>query len=433
MNNPLLKTLVGAGCVSLAAIGTAGAGGLERGGYNIDLLFDPARFASEASVTYVMPQRELKNVVDTDTTTNFPPVPPGGPDPLPAGARGAGGGDLNSRPDSADDSESYWVPRVGIKAGIGDHVDCMADYSQPWGAHTNPGLNWAGANSNIETKIESDNYAATCSYKFDAGKGQLRFIGGVFYQELSGFKERLVQDFSPFPFVPLTGIGRIDLEGDGVGWRIGAAYEIPEIAFRASLVYNSDVDLGDVTGDVDLTEVGRGVIPVIGTAKMPDSVEFKVQSGIAPNWLAFGSIKWVDWGQLQFVDFCATVAPDCVHGVPASGFVTSFDLLYQDGWTVSGGVGHKFSDTLSGAVSIAWDRGTSTGVGTLTDTWTVSAGGSYTPNQNIEFRLGGALGVLTSGSSGAVTRDGIVAGNDVSYDFGNDLVAAVSASAKVKW
>jgi long-chain fatty acid transport protein len=40
---------------------------------------------------------------------------------------------------------------------------------------------------------------------------------------------------------------------------------------------------------------------------------------------------------------------------------------------------------------------------------------------------------LTSGSSGAVTRDGIVAGNDVSYDFGNDLVAAVSASAKVKW
>jgi long-chain fatty acid transport protein len=442
MHKPLLKTLVGAGCVSLAAIGTAGAGGLERGGYNIDLLFDPSRFASEVSATYVMPQRELDNVVDTDASDG-----PGGP-------RGLGGGDS----DGVRETEDYWVPRVGLKAGFGEHVDCMVDYSQPWGAHTNPGDDWVGTNSNIETKVNSDNYAGTCSYKMDAGKGQFRVLGGVFYQELDGFKERqVIPDIvviptpgGPMPFNPAgSGVGRLDLEADGVGWRIGAAYEIPEIAFRASLVYNSEVELDEITGTVDLTEVSPDVLSptdprralfgrvtdVYGEAAMPDSLEFKIQSGIAPDWLAFGSVKWVDWSQLQSVVFCPTSTKgviECNSTSPARA--TSLDLLYRDGWTVSAGVGHKFNDQWSGAASIAWDRGTSTGLGTQTDTWTFSAGAAYTPTKNMEFRLGGALGVLTSGSSGAVVGDdGITYGDDVTYDFGDDLVAAISASAKIRW
>jgi long-chain fatty acid transport protein len=398
MNKPLLKTLLGAGCVSLAVVGTASAGGLERGGYNIDLLFDPARFASEASVTYVMPQRELDDVVDINPFN----------------------GNLNSRSNSGiEDTESYAIPRIGFKASIGDSVDCMVDYSQPWGAHSNPGINWAGANSNIETKINSDNVAGTCSYKMQAGSGQFRVLGGVFYQQVDGFKDRLV---SAPPFALGTGVGRLELEGEGVGWRIGAAYEIPEIAFRASLVYNSEVDLDDITGTVDLSEVNGLVVPVFGSQAMPDSVEFKVQSGIAPDWLAFGSIKWVDWSQLQRVPFfCETATPGlCAAG----GEVTDLELLYRDGWTVSGGLGHKFNDQWSGAASVAWDRGTSTTLGIQSDTWTFSAGAAYTPTQNVEFRLGGALGVLTSGES----ED-----DEITYEYGNDLVAAVSASAKIKW
>lgn len=393
------------------------AGGLERGGYNIDLLFDPSRFASEAAATYVSPQRELKNVVDTDTSPTIPGV-------------SGGGGNLNGRSGSADDTEGYWVPRIGFKAAIGDNVDCMADYSQPWGAHTNPGVNWAGANQNIETKVESDNYAATCSYKFDMGPGQFRIIGGGFYQEVSGFKERLVQDPALLPpAFGLSGVGRLDLEGDGWGWRVGAAYEIPEYALRASLVYNSAVRLDDITGTIDL----RDVIPVLGTkyavsgeADLPDSLELKLQSGIAPDWLAFGSVKWTDWSQLQVLNFCpATPTPltPC----------TSLDLLYRDGWTISGGIGHKFNEQWSGAVSLTWDRGTSQGYGTQTDTWTLGTGVSYTPNQNVEFRLAGALGILTSGESGEVTYQGQTIGDDVSYTFGNDLVAAISTTLKIKF
>jgi long-chain fatty acid transport protein len=401
----------------MAAASPALSGGLERGGYNIDLLFDTSRFAAETTNTYVSPQRKLKDVRDTDTTTAFPRV------------TGSGGGDLNGRPNSVDNTDGYWVPRVGFKVGIGDSIDCMADYSQPWGAHEKPGTNWAGANYNTETKVYSDNYAATCSYKFDAGPGDLRLIGGGFYQKVGGFKERIVQAF-PDGF-PLSGIGRLELEGDGWGWRSGVAYEIPEYAFRASLVYNSAVDIDNLSGTIDLRRA-RGAAAanyyaVSGGVSMPDSLELKLQSGIAPDWLAFGSVKWTDWSQIQVLNFCpssgGTLAQPC----------TSLDLLYRDGWTVTGGIGHKFNDQWSGAVSVTWDRGTSTGSGSQTDTWTLGTGVSYAPNQNIEIRLAGALGVLTSGSSGAVTYNGVTYGDEASYKFGNDLVAAVSTSLKVKF
>ncbi|GLS33325.1 long-chain fatty acid transport protein [Mesorhizobium albiziae] len=426
--NTLFKSLLGAGCAVVAMVGAANAGGLERGGYNIDLLFDPSRFAAEAAATYVMPDRELNNVRDTNPLNGV-------------GATGRGGGQTNG----VKDTEDYWVPRIGFKAGIGESVDCLVDYSQPWGAHTNPGRNWAGANDNIETKINSDNYGATCSYKMPVGSGQFRLLGGVFYQEVDGFKERLV--VGGVPAALGTGVGRLDLGDSGVGWRVGAAYEIPEIALRASLVYNSSVDLDGLSGTVDLTQIPAIILPptdprraifgrvtsVFGEATMPEMVELKVQSGIAPDWLAFGSIKWTNWSRLQTVDLCVagTESIPCVQGGPT--FVTSLDLLYRDGWTVSGGVGHKFNDQWSGAANITWDRGTTTGLSSQTDTWTFGGGVAYTPNQSVELRLAGALGIMTSGSAGRVVKDGVSYGNDVAYDFDNDLVSALSAQLKIKW
>lgn len=406
-----------AAVVVLLSTTAASAGGLERGGYNIDLLFDPSTYAAEAAATYVNPQRELNNVVDIDPANGI-------------GSNGIGGGATNG----VSDTEGYWVPRVGAKAGFGDSIDCMADYSQPWGAHTNPGANWMGANDNIETKIESDNYAATCSYKWDVGKGQFRVIGGGFYQEVGGFKERLV---TPVLAPGFDGVGRLDLDGNGWGWRTGVAYEIPEYAFRASLVYNSAVDLDNLEGTIDLSHVllpngAGGFVPgtkydVSSFASMPDSLELKVQTGVAPGWLVFGSVKWTDWSQLQIIN----VTPNST--LDPRNLPTTLDLLYRDGWTVSGGVGHKFNDQWSGAVSLTWDRGTSHGFGNQTDTWTLGTGVSYLPTENVELRLAGAIGILTSGSSGPQTVDGVVVGDDVTYDFDTDIVSAVSTSLKIKF
>lgn len=408
--------------VALLSATTAQAGGLERSGYNIDLLFDPSGYAIESTATYVNPQRDLNNVRDSSATD----------------------GDLNTRPNNGiRATDGYWVPRIGIKAAIGDAVNCMADYSEPWGAHLNQGINWAGANENIETKIESENYAVTCSYSFDMGPGQLRVIGGGFYQEISGFQDRLV--FGMPPGAPIDGVGHLALKGDGWGWRAGVAYEIEEYALRTSLVYNSAVDLDDITGTLDLTRVPGAVRPgltglshsVFGSTSMPDSLEFKFQTGVAPGWLVFGSVKWTDWSQLQSIPFCSTSTRSvaCTTSTPTnpSNELTSLDLLYRDGWTISGGVGHKFNEQWSGALSLAWDRGVTTGIGTHSDTWTLGAGVSYAPTENIEFRVGGALGLLTSGSSRPVTVDGRTYGQRATYDFDTDLVSAISTSLKVKF
>lgn len=427
----LHKALLGL-VISVAATPVL-AGGLERGGYNIDLLFDPSDYALEGTATFVMPHRKVKGAVDNplkSPTPNPGAMPPVPAVPLPA-----------AWSKTADDAESYWSPRLGGKAQIGDYGDCMFDYSEPWGAHLKPGT-WQGSSYNIETKVKSENYAATCRVKFEAGKGTLSVIGGVFYQEISGYKFRQV--LAPGLYNPAVhnGIGLLRMEGDGWGWRAGLAYEIPEIAFRTSLVYNSAVK-HDLTGEVDLTSTattGLGgnpylgkVTPVYGSISMPDSLEFKIQSGIAPNWLAFGSVKWTDWSQLQTVPFCPVGSPICAAGTVSA--INTLDLFYRDGWTVSAGIGHKFSEKWSGAASITWDRGTSTVIGTQTDSWVLGAQAIYSPNKNLEWKLSGALGILTSGSSsisGAACGPS-VCGNEAGYRFDNDLVAAISTSVKVKF
>ncbi len=62
-----LKQGILAAVAGMLVASAAQAGGLERSGYNIDLLFDPSDYAAEATATYVNPQRKLKNVEDTDT------------------------------------------------------------------------------------------------------------------------------------------------------------------------------------------------------------------------------------------------------------------------------------------------------------------------------------------------------------------------------
>ncbi|MER2533959.1 MAG: outer membrane protein transport protein [Rhizobiaceae bacterium] len=418
MRKSHIASLLLAGCAS-AAVGAAHAGGFDRGGVNIDLLFDPNKVASEAAVTYVSPQRTIKNVVRSDA----PPYP------------------VNLSSSSIDVDGDYWVPRFGVKVNVIDPVDCLGTYSEPYGADTYHGKNNAYSPTSVEFKVDTRDFGLTCSYKLDMGKGSARLIGGVSYQEVEAYLSR--QTLLAFGN---QGTGNFDLKDGAWGWRLGASYEIPEVAFRTSLVYSSRYKL-KLTGTVDQTSFGNwlGTGPFSGvpifhgidegawaSTEIPQAVEFKIQSGIAEGWLAFASVKWQDWSKMQIIRVNGVTSP--IYANPMTGETkpasVSLDALYRDGWTVTGGVGHKFNDSLSGLVALTWDRGTSTTVGTQTDAWTLGVGGSYSPNKNVELRLGGLIGLWTSGSSGP---DGIDNATKVSYTFDDDLILGGQASLKVKF
>ena len=401
-----LKALLGAGCLSLLASGVASAGGFDRGGVNIDQLFDTAPYSFDAGVTYVSPQRKLKNVHRLDGS--------------------------NMTTSEVDVGGDYAVPHVGIKANLFEPVDCLASYTKPYGADANYGLNNAYSPTAVKYSVKTDDFGLTCSYKFNVGKGIFRFIGGVSYQEVDAFLSR--QTLLAFGN---TGVGTFQLSDAAWGWRAGAAYEIPEIALRGSLMYYSSYKYDGLSGTVDTTGFAgafpanavpgsTGVYPVTGSSEIPQAVELKLQSGIAPGWLAFGSIRWQEWSRLSIIPIQGVRSP-----VDGTSSKVSFDPLYRDGWTITGGIGHKFTDQISGAVSLTWDRGTSTTSGYQSDTWALATGVSYTPNDKVEIRLGGSIGVLTSGSS---TFSGVGdTANAVTYSYGNDLLLAGSATVKVKF
>lgn len=402
MSGLRLKGLLAAGCCSVALAGVARAGGFDRGGVNIDQLFDAAPYSFDAGVTYVSPHRKLKNVRRLDGSG------------MTSGSIEIGG--------------DYAVPHVGLKVNLFGPVDCLATYTEPYGATADYGTGNAYSMTTAKFEVDTRDFGLTCSYKVPLGKGSFRFIGGVSYGQVDAFQSR--QTLLAFGN---TGLGIFKLSDEAWSWRAGAAYEIPEIAFRASVMYNAPYKYDELSGTVDTTGFAggplgnvTGVFPVYAAAEIPQSVEIKVQSGIAPGWLAFGSIKWQEWSKLQSIPINGVISP--VTGAPST--TTSFDPFYRDGWTVSGGIGHKFTDALSAAASVTWDRGTSTGSGYQTDSWNFGAGVSYAPSQNVEFRLGGSIGVLTSGTS---TYTGGDAANAVDYEFGNDMVYAGAASVKIKF
>lgn len=392
----------------------ANAGGFERSSQDFDILFEKGN-AVEAGGTYVAPQRKLKNIRGSRV-----------------GAATGGINPITRQPyeTSVDEAKSYWVPKASAKFDLTDDLACAAQYRQPWGIHTDVGVDTVRMFTAIDQKISSNDYGVNCSYRFAAGeKSYFRILGGVSYQELKGEQTKMIPPGSAFGGT--FRIGSLDVEDEAVGWRLGAAYEIPEYAMRATLVYQSKLKY-NLEGTIDNLAIvgGRGIpINVESDVDTPQSVEFKFQTGIAPDWLAFGSVKWTDWSSITQVDFNASD-----NNVTRKGTtITSLNLYYQDGWTVSGGVGHKFNDQWSVAGTVTWDRETSTGLTSQTDVWLFGLGTNYKPNEQFEVRLAGAAGWLSSGELDDTVVNGKPNLTGSKGEFGNDFVGGLSLTAKVKF
>ncbi|WP_051541023.1 OmpP1/FadL family transporter [Ahrensia sp. 13_GOM-1096m] len=345
MSSSINKIILGfAGATILAT--AANAGGFSRGTADTDILYEDGNFVSRSSMTFVSPKQNLTS-------------------------QGYGASE------SSDLLESYVIPSFAMKLEPVEDIACAGTYTTPFGGKSDYSgttlgfdVTTAKTTGSVKQDFVTNELGLTCGVSFNAGPGKFTILGGAFYQSLDF--EQLI-GYSPKLGGPTLALR---LSDHGYGYRVGAAYEIPEIALRAQLMYRSAVNV-DATGTLDILSGGTANPFATGKATFPQSVELKVQSGVAPGWLVYGGVKWTDWSVFDVLEYNAT-------GTPAS-----LNFFWKDGWTINGGVAHQLNDALAVTAGLTWDRGVGTGHDLQeSDVWTASAGASFKPSENVEFRGG---------------------------------------------
>lgn len=393
------EKLIGAALVaSLAGVGAAHANGFARGTADTDILYENGDFDIRMGAAIVMPQRGYDTVQ-------------------------LGGGMVAST--DGDYTNTYAVPSAAYKFNFTDNLRCAGTYTQPFGADVSYGPQSILAGQAVSgqgtqySKFTINEFGMTCGYNMAVGPGRLWILGGVFMEDIH------YQEAVSIASGPLAGTtGTLDLkEGYVPGYRIGAAYDIPDIALRIQGMYRSEVS-HSLNGTFDSD--GSIINPAaVGAATFPQSFELKAQSGVAPGWLVFGSIKWTDWSVFDKLNYTAA-AP------------TSKEFFFKDGWTYSLGVGHQFNDMISGSLSLTYDQGISTTEDVNKDIITLATGLQIKTAENAKLSFGAAVSHLEGGSvaqaagcPGATCGDG--PGHKFAYTVGDDWVYTVGGQFVVNF
>ncbi|WP_103333439.1 hypothetical protein [Pseudotabrizicola formosa] len=182
-----------------------------------------------------------------------------------------------------------------------------------------------------------------------------------------------------------------------IGYLIGGAYEMPEIALRVALTYASETE-HDLEASGFSAFAAGGVISGSTIVKLPQSLTLDFQSGVAADTLVFGSIRWMDWSETRLQ------APDAGSANP----LVSYD---NDTITYNIGVGRKFSEAFSGAISIGYEKHHGGNVGNLGPTdgqKSIQIGGTYT-HRNMKISAG--VRYIDVGDATALSGNGSFAGN----------------------
>lgn len=281
------KTMVAAGVFSLSA-GAAFAGGIDRSGQGINLIFEQGRAA----------QFSFASVNPTVPSTN------------PALAGNVG--------------RNYTQLSFGYKYAVNDQFDFALIFDQPFGADIAYGT---GPLVNTTASLSSNALTGVLRYKLNNG---LSLLGGLRAQTLTG--EATVPAAAAYTLDTDTSVGG--------GYLLGIAFEKPEIALRVSLIYNSKVK-HTLTG-TESSLFGPSVLDFNNTT--PQSVTLDFQTGVAADTLVFGSVRWVDWSEYD-------VTPAAYPG----GSLVDYQ---DDVITYSIGLGRKFNDRWSGAITFGYEEQT---------------------------------------------------------------------------
>jgi len=245
-----MKKTLTTGAALLLTTSAAYAGGLDRSGQGIGILFEQGR------------------TIELSYGTVIPTV---------SGTVGAG------TVSSGNVAPNYGNVSLGFKTDIDDKVSVAVIFDQPFGADvdyndTDAGYPIAGTNAQVESSAITivgqyninENVSIHFGPRYLSAKGNYTAVVGGVPQYSSTYSS-----------------------GSGTGFIAGAAYERSDIALRVALTYSSAIalDLDGTVGDLN--------------AEMPQSVNLDFQTGIAANTLLFGSVRWAEWTEAKIDDTLA--------------------------------------------------------------------------------------------------------------------------------
>jgi long-chain fatty acid transport protein len=283
-----------------------------------------------------------------------------------------------------DMAGDYYFPTAALKIQATDQISVGLLYDQPFGADAEYTKTAAFTNTTGNTAVDVDTQNLSLILGFQPTENW-NLYGGAVYQTVKGNVALRGAAYSVLGGVSALGYKGYDAnikETDGYGWLAGFAYQIPDIALKASLTYRSEID-----HKVNITET---VPPLTAytdaktTITTPQSVNLDLQTGIMADTVAFANLRWVNWK-----DF--SIRPQKFGQLSQSSTVTAvtkqpagFDLVAYEDDQISAtvGVGRKFNDLWAGNVSLGWDSGAGDPVTTLGPTegyWNVGLGLQYSP------------------------------------------------------
>jgi len=307
--------------VLLATTSLATAGGVERQGASPAILFEEGTYA-EFGFTWVDP--ELSGVQQqTASATSL---------------IGAQSGDI---------APAYSYSNFAYRQDITDALSFAIIYDQPIGADVDySGVGFGGGylyRTGAGSQAEIRSQALTVALRYEI-TDRISAFGGLRAVTANGTVDLFNGSGPP---APAAG-NRYSMEAESdyeLGFMLGAAYEIPDIALRVALTYYSATE-HTFTGTEGITTPAG--VPVVGPMSfettIPQQILLEAQSGVAEGTLVFGSIRWVDWSEFD-------ITP------PAYNVATGSSLVSYDNDTVTYTLGgaRRLNEDLALLASISYE------------------------------------------------------------------------------
>ena len=233
----------------------------------------------------------------------------------------------NSTPGVGNPLGDYTLPGFGYLYQLDDTWSFAVTYDTPFGGNT--AYPTASAFFGGFADVDTDSLTVMARYRIDE---RISIHAGVRAMQAEGTIFTNVGGGAP-------NFHRLSGDSDtGIGYVIGAAYEIPDIALRVALTYNSPVEV-----TFDATEIpapaplgpGGATTQTTFDLEFPESVNLEFQSGIAQDTLVFGSIRHAFW------DGFTLATPGAGQYLQYTSDTTTYTL----------GVGRRFNENWSGSVS----------------------------------------------------------------------------------